>query len=347
MKMNKLGRTDLMISELCLGTMTWGTQNTSAEAADQIEMSIDHGINIIDCAEMYPVTPMSKETQGDSERCLGDWVASAGKRGDVLIATKIAGEGNPFLRGGAPITRKTMTEAIEASLERLKTDYIDIYQLHWPNRGSYMFRKNWNFDPSKQNTTETLDNMAEVLDAMDDIQKSGKVRHFGLSNESAWGTTRWVTMAEAMNKPRMVSIQNEYSLLCRLFDTDLAEACHNEDVGLLCYSPLATGLLTGKYQNGAVPEKSRKAIAGNLHGRETKRVWAAVDAYLAVAAKHDVDPVHMSLAWLRTRPFMASAIFGSTTLAQLEQALTSVNVTLSDECLKDIAETHHEHPMPY
>jgi aryl-alcohol dehydrogenase-like predicted oxidoreductase len=210
-----------------------------------------------------------------------------------------------------------------------------------------MFRQNWKFDPSGQNTTETLDNMAEVLDVMDEIQKSGKVRHFGLSNESAWGTTRWATMAEALNKPRMVSIQNEYSLLCRLFDTDLAEACHHEDIGLLCYSPLATGLLTGKYQNGAAPAGSRKTINGSLHGRETARVWSAVDAYLNVAAKHGLDPVHMSLAWLRTRPFMASAIFGATTPDQLKQALTRTAVPLTEEGWADIAHAHPEHPRPY
>jgi aryl-alcohol dehydrogenase-like predicted oxidoreductase len=327
--------------------MTWGTQNTSEEAASQIDMSIERGVNIIDCAEMYPVTPLSKETQGDSERCIGDWVKSSGRRDKVMIATKISGAGYKNVRDGAPITAETLAQAVEGSLERLNTDYIDLYQLHWPNRGSYMFRQNWNFDPTSQNKAETLDHMTKVLEAMDVLQKSGKVRHFGLSNESAWGTTQWVNIAERTNMPRIVSIQNEYSLLCRLFDTDLAEVCHNEDVGLVCYSPLATGLLTGKYQNGAIPDKSRKAIAGNLHGRETRRVWAAVDAYLGIAKKHDVDPVHMALAWCRTRPFMASAIFGSTTLEQLDRALSSADITLSDECLRDISSAHHEHPLPY
>jgi aryl-alcohol dehydrogenase-like predicted oxidoreductase len=347
MKYNQLGQTDIKVSELCLGSMTWGTQNTSAQAADQIDLALERGVNIIDCAEMYPVTPLSKETQGDSERCIGDWVKASGRRDKVMIATKIAGAGYKNVRNGAPISPKNMFAAVEGSLERLKTDYIDLYQLHWPNRGSYMFRQNWNYDPTSQNKAETLDHMAEILEAMATLQKMGKIRHFGLSNESAWGTTQWVNTAERTNTPRVVSIQNEYSLLCRLFDTDLAETCHNEDIGLLSYSPLATGLLTGKYQNGAVPAGTRNTIAGNLHGRETPRVWAAIDAYLAVAEKHNVDPVHMSLAWCCTRPFMASAIFGSTTLEQLDRALGSTDITLSDECMRDISATHREHPLPY
>ncbi len=347
MRMNKLGSTDLMVSELCLGSMTWGTQNTFAEGHAQIDMALDHGVNFIDTAEMYPVNPLSKPTQGDSERCIGEWVAKSGRRDDVVLATKVSGAGYANVRDGAPISPETITQAIEMSLKSLQTDYIDLYQLHWPNRGSYAFRQNWTYDATRQNKAETLAHMTEVLGHLDDLVKQGKIRHIGLSNESAWGTSQWVRLAEDRGLPRMVSIQNEYSLLCRLFDTDLAETCHNEEIGLICYSPLATGLLTGKYQNGAVPKASRLDVAGNLGGRTTPHAYAAIDAYLDIAKKHGLDPSQMALAWCATRPFMDSVIFGSTTLPQLEIALKSSELTLSDDVMADIAKAHKAHPMPY
>ena len=246
MRMKPLGSTDTMISELCLGTMTFGTQTPEQDGHRQIDMALDHGINIADTAEMYPVNPVSADTVGDSERILGSWVAKSGRR-DQILAT---GEGLKIVRDGAPISGKTVREAVEGSLARLQTDYIDLYQLHWPNRGSYMFRQNWAFDPTGQNRSETLDHMADTLDALSELVQQGKIIHFGLSNESAWGTGQWLRAAEKGGGPRVEAIQNEYSLLCRLFDTDLAELAHHEQVGLLAYSPLATGLLTGKYQHG-------------------------------------------------------------------------------------------------
>ncbi|MDE2792817.1 MAG: aldo/keto reductase [Paracoccaceae bacterium] len=347
MKQNPFGTTGIQISELCLGTMTFGTQTSMDDAHAQIDMALDHGINILDTAEMYPVNPISKATQGDSERIIGEWVARSGRRADVLIATKVSGEGQRVVRNGAPISRATIAEAVEASLRLLQTEYIDLYQLHWPNRGSYMFRQNWTYDPTSQRLDETLAHMDETLEVIQELVDAGKVRHFGLSNESAWGTSRWLRMAEERGLPRVQAIQNEYSLLCRLFDTDLAELCHNEQVGLLAFSPLATGLLTGKYQGGAVPEGSRRTLNSSLGGRATPRVWPAVDAYLGVAREFGLDPVHMALAWCRTRPFVASSIFGATRLDQLAHLLGVVDVDLSDECLTEIDRVHRDHPMPY
>ena len=348
MKYKQLGTTDLNISELCLGSMTWGTQNSTAEGHAQIDMALDYGVNIIDTAEMYPVNPLTKETQGDTERVIGEWVVQSGKRNDVMIATKVSGAGYANVRDGAAISPETIHAAVEASLTSLQTDYIDLYQLHWPNRGSYMFRQNWNFDPSGQNKQQVLDHIGFVLETMQGLVDAGKVRHFGLSNESAWGTAQWLRASEERGLPRVQSIQNEYSLLCRLFDTDLAELCHNEQVGLLAFSPLATGLLTGKYKDGnVVPKGSRLSLNPEMGGRVTSRMWPTVAAYQAIANKHGLDPAQMALAWCRTRPFMASAIFGATKVDQLEIALKSTEVVLGDDVLAEITAAHKAHPMPY
>ena len=348
MQMNPLGRTGLNVSELCLGTMTFGSQTSETVAHAQIDAALGAGINFIDTAEMYPVNPVRRETVGGSEAILGTWnAANPARRGDFVLATKHSGEGLAIVRSGAPISSKTIPGAIEGSLGRLQTDYIDLYQFHWPNRGSYMFRKNWSYDPSGQDRDETLAHMHDALGALQREVDRGTIRHFGLSNESAWGTAQWLAVAEVEGLPRVASIQNEYSLLCRMYDTDLGELSVNEDVGLLAFSPLGAGLLTGKYQGGAVPEGSRKSLSPELGGRDGPRAHAAVDAYLGIARKHGLDPVHMALAWCRTRVFMASAIFGATTLAQLEHARGAVDVTLSDEVLGEIDATHRAHPMPF
>ncbi|TMM55147.1 aldo/keto reductase [Sulfitobacter sabulilitoris] len=347
MKMNPLGRTGIEVSELCLGSMTWGTQNTAEEGHDQIDRALMAGINFIDTAEMYPVNPVSAETIGRTERIIGLWFERDGRRGDVVLATKHSGEGLAAVRDGAPITSQTIPEAIEGSLRRLKTDYIDLYQFHWPNRGSYMFRKNWTFDPSGQNRADTIAHMEDALGALQREVERGTIRAFGLSNESAWGTTQWVEAAARAGGPRVASIQNEYSLMCRMADTDLAETCVNEDVGLLSFSPLAAGLLTGKYQGGAIPDGSRMSLNGDLGGRKTDRAFAAVDAYLDIARRHGLDPSQMALAWCLTRLFMTSVIFGSTTMDQLEVALGAVDVTLSEEVMAEIDTAHRAHPMPY
>ncbi|MCY4543226.1 MAG: aldo/keto reductase [Rhodobacteraceae bacterium] len=344
---NRLGRTDVRVSELCLGTMTFGTQTPLSDAHRQIDMSLDHGINILDTAEMYPVNPISKKTQGDSERIVGDWIAKSGRRKDIMVATKVSGSGQSIVRDGAPISGDTIRIAVSNSLRSLKTDYIDLYQLHWPNRGSYMFRQNWSYDPTFQSRSEMQAHVHDVLETMQALVDEGKVRHFGLSNESAWGTAQWLRVSEERSWPRVVAIQNEYSLLCRLYDTDLAELSHHEDVGLLAFSPLAAGLLTGKYQHGRTPPGSRMEHNPNLGGRVTSRVWKAVDAYQKVARSNGLDLTHMALAWCRTRPFIASAIFGATTSQQLEHLLRCVSTEIDEQCQKDIDAAHKEHPMPY
>lgn len=348
MKMNPLGRTGLMISELCLGTMTFGTQTPQAEAHAQIDRALEAGINIIDTAEMYPVNPVSPDTVGRTEEIIGAWnAANPARRGDYILATKHSGEGFKGARDGAPISPDTIPQAVEGSLARLGTDHIDLYQFHWPNRGSYMFRQNWTYDPSGQDPAAVLADLEDCLGALQDQVDKGNIRHFGLSNESAWGTAQWLRLAGQGKGPRVASIQNEYSLLCRMFDTDLAELSVNEDVGLLAFSPLAAGLLTGKYQNDAVPEGSRMSLVPELGGRRTPRVFPAVDAYLDIARRHGLNPVQMALAWCGTRPFVASTILGATRLDQLDHALGAVDLTLSDAVLDEIDTAHRAHPMPY
>ena len=348
MKMNPLGRTGLTVSELCLGTMTFGTQTSEADGHAQISRALEAGINFVDTAEMYPVNPISKETIGRTEEIIGTWnAANPARRGDFILATKHSGEGMAAVRDGAPISSATIPATVEGSLRRLQTDYIDVYQFHWPNRGSYMFRKNWDYDPSSQNRAETIQHMEDALGALQRQVDKGNIRYFGLSNESAWGTAQWLRLSEDRSLPRVVTIQNEYSLLCRLFDTDLAELSVNEDVGLIAFSPLAAGLLTGKYQGGAVPAGSRRSLVPEMGGRINPRLFDVVDAYLQIARRHGIDPVHMALAWCRTRPFMTSAIFGATTLAQLDHALGSVDVDLSNEVLAEISAAHRANPMPY
>lgn len=346
MRYNELGRTGLKVSELCLGSMTWGTQNTMEEGHQQIDYALDHGINIIDTAEMYPVNPVRAETVGDTEKVIGEWFARTGRRNDVVLATKVSG-GGQVVRGGAPITSGTFHEALDQSLARLKTDVIDIYQLHWPNRGSYHFRQSWTFDATKQVREGIDENFLDVLQEVQRAVDAGKIRYFALSNESAWGTAKWLRLSEDHNLPRVQCMQNEYSLLCRYYDLDMAEQSYHEDVGLFAYSPLATGLLTGKYTGDVTPAGSRRSLNGNLGGRAVPTVWPAVDAYQAVAKKHGLDFTQMSLAWCLTRPFMMSAIFGATTLDQLKTAIGAADLTLSDDVMGDIAAVYKQHPMPY
>lgn len=343
-----LGSTDEMITDYCLGTMTWGSQTPQDDAHRQMDMALAAGINIVDTAEMYPVNPVKPETVGDTEVILGNWnAANPARRGDYVLATKHTGKNGSFVRPGQDITAETFAACVDASLKRLQTDYIDIYQLHWPNRGSYHFRQNWTYDPSAQQKTKTLDNMVEVLEAAAAAQKAGKIKHFAHSNESAWGMAQWLRLSEDRGLPRVQTLQNEYSLLCRLYDTDLGELAVNEHVTLLAYSPLAAGLLTGKYQGGAIPKGSRMDLNGNLGGRKTDRVFPAVDAYVQIAEKHGLDLVHMALAFTVQRPFPVSTIFGASTADQLQHILAGLDVTLSDEVMADIDAAHKAHPMPY
>jgi len=343
-----LGRTGLNVPEFCLGTMTWGSQNTEAEAHAQLDMAVERGVTFIDTAEMYPTTPIRRETIGETERIIGTWLRARGRRDDVVIASKITGAGNPNVRDGAPITRAALVATVDAALARLQTDVIDLYQIHWPNRGSYHFRQNWRYDPSHQNRADTVAHMMEVLETLQGLIEAGKLRHAGLSNETAWGTAMWLRLAEENGLPRMQSIQNEYSLLCRHFDTDLAELCVNEDVTLLGYSPLAAGLLSGKYAGDVVPDGSRRAVgSADLGGRVTPRVWKAVTSYLGIANDFGLDPVQMALAWCRTRPFPVVPIIGATSLAQLETVLGALDLELPADAIAAIEAAHRATPMPF
>ncbi len=346
MKTVTLGRTDIAVTDYCLGTMTWGTQTDEAVAHAQIDRAMDAGITFMDTAEMYPVNPVRAETAGLTETIIGNWIAKGGARDRWVIATKHAGIRSE-LRGGRGIGPDTVRETLDASLRRLRTEYIDLYQFHWPNRAHYHFRRNWGFDPTEQpSRAEILDNMHGVMEVLADLVREGKIRAFGLSNESAWGTIRWNEAAEATGGPRVASVQNEYSLLCRHYDTDMAEVGHQEDVTLLAFSPLGAGYLTGKYQ-GQVPEGSRMGINGNLGGRKSDRAEAAVAAYLDIAARHGLDPVHMALAWTVQRPFPTIPIFGASTLEQLDRILAGLEVTLPDEVLDEVSKAHRAHPMPF
>ncbi len=346
-----LGDSDVSVSTICLGTMTFGNQTSPDVAHRQMDRALDAGITFLDTAEMYPVNPVRRETVGRSEEIIGDWLAARGGREGVQIATKAAGPGDILRRQG--YDGKILRQTIDDSLARLKTDYIDLYQLHWPVRGSYAFRQNWDYDPGQQDKARTLDHMADVLGAIAEAHKAGKIRAFGLSNESAWGTARWIDTAARLGAPRVVTIQNEYSLLNRLFDTDLAELAVNEDVTLLAYSPLAAGLLSGKYLRGAEPAGSRAAVdrshggKGNLGGRRTRRAEEAVAAWHKLAAELRIDPIHAAISFTRQRPFAIIPIIGATDLAQLDHILAGLDLRLSEDALQRIAQFHRDHPMPY
>lgn len=345
-----LGLSGLNVSEFCLGTMTWGNQTPRDDAFRQIDMALAHGINFLDTAEMYPVNPVRAETLGLVETIIGEWIAAGGARERLVIATKITGEGSEVIAGGAPlIAPARMRQAVEDSLRRLRVETIDLYQLHWPNRGSYHFRKNWGFRPKPASEREAiLQDMTAVLETAGALVAEGKIRAFGLSNESAWGLMQWLDLARAGRLPRAVSVQNEYSLLCRLADTDLAELCALEDLPLLAFSPLAAGLLTGKYAGDVVPEGSRRAVGkGDLGGRIQPRVFEAVSGYLGLARDWGIDPVQMALAWCRQRPFPCLPILGATTSAQLERQLPAAGLRLDAEQLAAIDAMHRVHPLPY
>ncbi|GGE59829.1 aldo/keto reductase [Actibacterium pelagium] len=347
MRYTNLGQTDLRVSQLCLGSMTWGSQDSEQEGHAQIDLSLEHGINFIDTAEMYPVNPVLAERCGRTETIIGNWFARTGRRDDVVLATKIVGPNGGFLRDGEGITPETVRGAVDGSLKRLQTDYIDLYQLHWPNRGSYHFRQNWEYDPSAQDRGQTLADIEAILVTLQELIEAGKIRHIGLSNETAWGTAQWLRLSDQLGLPRMQSIQNEYSLMCRQYDTDLGELGHNEQVTLLAFSPLAAGMLSGKYQGDVTPAGSRREVNANLSGRLGPRALDAVQAYLDIAKKHGLDPVQMANAFVLSRPFPAVSIFGARSINQLKQVLPAGDLVLSDEVLADISAAHRAHPMPY
>ncbi|MCB1774788.1 MAG: NADP(H)-dependent aldo-keto reductase [Gammaproteobacteria bacterium] len=345
MRYHQLSNTDVQVSELCLGTMTFGEQNTEQEGFDQLDMAVDHGINFIDTAEMYPVPPRA-ETMGRTETIIGNWLARRKRRDDVIIATKVAGPGRDWLkyiRGGANrLDRDNIRQAVSASLQRLQTDVIDVYQLHWPDRETNCFGKLGYVHPEDDASVpllETLQVLAELVD-------EGKIRHVGVSNETPWGVMRLVQMSAEHGLPRPVSIQNPYNLLNRTFEIGLAEIAHRESVGLLAYSPMAFGVLSGKYLAGQRPPGSRLVRFPGYDRYSNVQAQKASHDYVTLARDYGIDPAQMALAYVNSRPFVTSNIIGATSTSQLRSNLKSVDLALGAELLGEIEEIHRRHPNP-
>ena len=346
MRYNTLGRTDLRISEICLGTMTWGRQNGPDEAFAQMDYALEAGINFFDTAELYAVPP-TPSTYGRTEEIIGQWLTSRKTREQVILASKIAGPGPEWIRGGHGIDGAAIREALESSLKRLQTEYIDLYQLHWPNRPAYSFGRHWDFAPTGVAPVNERENFLEVLETLKALIDEGKIRHAGLSNETAWGTCQYLRLAEEHGLPRMASIQNEYSLLYRQFEPDLAEIAMLEDIGLLAYSPLAMGALSGKYLDGNMPEGTRRTLLDEPTHRATDMADEAIKAYMQVAEKHGLDVCQMAIAFTLTRPFLTSCIIGATSMEQLKSDIAAAELSLDDAVLDDIAAVYRRYPAPF
>jgi aryl-alcohol dehydrogenase-like predicted oxidoreductase len=340
-----LGTTGVKVSALCLGTMTWGEQNTEAEAHAQMDRALEHGINFFDVAEMYPVPPKA-ETQGATESCIGSWFVASGKRDHVILATKVTGRSRDFSHLGrgdeTRLSREHIRLAVEGSLKRLKTDYIDLYQLHWPERRTNFFGQlGYRHQPEEDGIP-----LAETLAVLDELVKEGKIRWIGLSNEAPWGVLEALRCHEAGKAPRVMSIQNPYNLLNRSYEVGLAEISIRESCGLLAYSPLAFGALSGKYLDGATPAGARLTLYSRFQRYRGEHAERAIAAYVAIARKHGLDPAQMALAFVTSRPFVTSNIIGATTLEQLDSNLASINLQLSAEVLQDIEDIHRAMPNP-
>lgn len=348
MEFRKLGTTDIDVSLIGLGTMTWGEQNTESEAHAQIDYALAQGVNLIDAAEMYPVPPRP-ETQGLTEQYIGTWLAAhRGERDKIVLATKIAGPArqphNPrHIRGaGNQFDRANLTEAVDTSLKRLQTDYIDLYQLHWPDRSTMTFgRPSYPYIDDEYTVP-----IEETLGVLGDLVKAGKIRHVGVSNETPWGVAQFLRASEKLGLPRIVSIQNPYSLVNRTFETGLSEFTHKENVGLLAYSPLAFGWLSGKYEGGARPAGARITLFERFQRYSKPQATSAIDTYSALARRHGLTPAQLALAFVNGRPFTTSTLIGATTLEQLKENIGSIGVKLSDEILAEIDALHEQQPNP-
>jgi aryl-alcohol dehydrogenase-like predicted oxidoreductase len=343
MELRKLGHTDIQVSEICLGTMTWGEQNTELEGHEQMDYAVEMGINFFDTAEMYAVPPRA-ETQGSTEKIVGTWFKKSGMRDQIILATKVAGRSPMgWLRDDGSGTEQSpaqIMEAVDKSLSRLQTDYIDLYQLHWPDRPMQIFG-----GLGYKHYSDEMNRIEDILGVLADIQKTGKVRHFGLSNESPWGIMKYLHYAEAdKSLPRMVSVQNAYNLLNRIYELGSSEIYHREGVGLLAYSPLAQGYLTGKYRNGAMPQGSRKQLFDRLQRYETPAADKAINSYVDIAEKYGVDASQLANQFVTTRDFVTSNIIGATSMEQLKLAVTSIDLELTEEMLADIEGVHLSAP---
>ena len=343
MRYTTLPKTDIKVSKICLGTMTWGNQNTQDEGFAQMDLAVDKGVNFFDVAELYPV-PATAETYAETERIIGNWFEKTGKRDQIVLATKIAGPGDytAHIRTNG-FSKDALNDAVNDSLKRLKTDYIDLYQLHWPERQTNTFGVR---DYTHNSNDAWQDNFNEVLHNLEEIVKSGKIRQVGISNEKAWGTMRYLEESKTNNLPRPITIQNAYNLLNRVFEGDMAEISMREEIGLLAYSPMAFGVLSGKYIKGTQADNARLKLFPRFARYSGDKATEATKRYMKIADDNNMTLAQMSLAFVTDRPFMTSNIIGATSLEQLEENIDSINFILSDEILKAINEVHADIPNP-
>jgi aryl-alcohol dehydrogenase-like predicted oxidoreductase len=346
MNYKKLGNTDLVVSTICLGTMTWGEQNTIKEGFEQMDYALDQGINFFDAAEMYP-SPCRKETYGETEKIIGHWFSERKNRDKIILASKISGPGMSYIRGGGlQFSEKNISLAIENSLKRLKTDYIDLYQLHWPERKTNFFGR---LGYEHREDSNEWNDFEKILIVLENFIKEGKIRYIGLSNETSWGLSKFLEVSKLKKLPKMMSVQNAYNLLCRTYEIGLAEISIREKSGLLAYSPLAGGFLTGKYQNKNLPENSRQKLFAEYYTRYSKSYAAEViEKYFNISKKFDLNFAQMSIKFCEIQKFITSTIIGATSMEQLKINIESVNVTLEKEVIKEINNVHliHSNPCP-
>ena len=342
---SKLGHTDIEVSKICLGTMTFGEQNTESEAHEQLDFSLENGVNFIDTAEMYPVPPNAK-TQGLTEKYIGSWLKKSNNRHDVVIASKVTGPSSDFsyIRNSLKIDKKNIEQAITKNLQRLNTDYIDLYQIHWPQRQTNYFGQ-LNYKYSKENINEIIDNLNESYETLNGLVRSGKIRSIGLSNDTSWGAMKFLEIAKEKSFSKVVSIQNPYSLLNRSYEINMAEIAKMENIKLLAYSPLGFGMLTGKYIINK-PKNSRLSLFNRFDRYSNENSKNATIEYVEIAKKHNITPTQLALAFVNRQPFVTSNIIGATNLSQLDENIKSINVILDEEILSEIESVHANQPNP-
>ena len=343
MKYTTLPGTDIKVSKICLGTMTFGNQNTEPEGFDQMDLALEKGVNFFDTAELYPV-PANAKTQGETERIMGNWFHKTGNRSKIILATKAAGPGayTAHIRDNISFNKKNITEALDNSLKRLQTDYVDLYQLHWPERITNFFGQRGYFHNPKDPWVE---NFEEALETLDELIKAGKIRQIGISNEAPWGLMRYLELSKK-DLPKTITIQNPYSLLTRVFEIGNSEICLRENVGLLAYSPLGFGRLTGKYRGGHNLDKARLTVFPNMARYNSDQSIEATERYYQIAQNHGISLTQMALAFVNQQPFLTSNIIGATNLDQLQENIGSIELSLSKELLKEIEVVHSQIPNP-
>jgi len=345
MEYRKLGNTDINVSVICLGTMTWGEQNTREQAFEQMDYAVTQGVNFFDTAELYSIPPRA-ETYGSTEEIIGEWLKQSGQRDKLILASKIAGPGGnwlPHIRDGQTrFNRQHIQQALDNSLQRLQTDYLDLYQLHWPERNTNFFGQLG----YQHDAEETFTSLLDTLEALEEQRKAGKIRHIGLSNETPWGVMSFLNLAEQHDLPRVVSVQNPYSLLNRTYEIGLAEISCREQCGLLAYSPLGFGVLSGKYLDNNNPAGARLSLFPDYTRYSNPQALTATERYVALAREHNLDPAQMALAYVNSRPFLTSTIIGAATMQQLRSNIASADLNLPEDVLQAIEDIHTAIPNP-